>query len=210
MSARGVALRLVAVVMVLACTSDLPVGPGRVMSSAYGGTSESGDCAIMIAALDSFALNGKAASLVLDDSTSPIAVEPLPDYTDGYRRWMIDSLDLDPAVWDDFVRRNETSVPLCAGIRDRLAVSATSLDSIRGARGDSANPLDGLERGTWPNIVYHYVVSVTRAGVSSDGRQALISLSSWCGGLCGSGWLMVLERDDDHWRVRGMLMTWVS
>jgi hypothetical protein len=67
-----------------------------------------------------------------------------------------------------------------------------------------------MAHGSWPNIVFNYIVFVTQAGVSDDGRQVLIEVSGTCGGLCGSGWLVVLERTDDRWQVRGMLMTWVS
>jgi hypothetical protein len=210
MRIRDVAGRLLTAVMVLACTSELPLGPGRVVKSAYDRQSGGDECAITIAAIDSFALNGLAYSLVLDDSTIPISVAPPPDYVDAHRRVLIDSLGLDPAVWKEFVRQNETSVPLCPGVPDQLAVTATSMSALRSAGEDPLEWPGGRHHGTWPNIELHYLASVSRAGIGDDGRQALISVSGWCGGLCGSGWLVVLERDDDRWRVHGMIMTWVS
>lgn len=210
MRIRSVAVRVLAVGLVISCTADLPVGPGGVERSMRDRLSTSDDCAITIAAIDSFALLVTASSLALPDSTSPSDIDSLSDYSAAHRRALIDDFDLDPTVWDDFVRRSRESVPLCTGIRDRLAVSATSSGALRGVEGDWLQRQAGMAHGSWPNIVFNYIVFVTQAGVSDDGRQALIEVSGTCGGLCGSGWLVVLERTDDRWQVRGMLMTWVS
>ncbi len=133
MRIRSVAVRVLAVGLVISCTADLPVGPGGVERSMRDGLSTSDDCAITIAAIDSFALLVTASSLALPDSTFPSGIDSLSDYSAAHRR-----------------------------------------------------------------------------AFSDDGRQALIEVSGTCGGLCGSGWLVVLERTDDRWQVRGMLMTWVS
>ncbi len=207
MSARRVAVQLLTVVVVFACASDLPLGPEEAARSPYGERSENDGCAIMVAALDSFAVQVSASSLTLVDSTMPFAIEPIPEYAAGYRRALVDSLGLDPAVWNDFVQLNKRSVSLCRGIADSLAVHATLATSLNGTDGDSLHPPGGLPHGKWPNIVLHYAVFVSRAAVNDDGSQALIEVSGSCGPLCGSGWMIVLERVDDRWRVRGMLMT---
>lgn len=42
------------------------------------------------------------------------------------------------------------------------------------------------------------------------GRHALVYTSFTCGGLCGYGWLVLLERHDDGWRVLGNHVMWIS
>jgi hypothetical protein len=215
MSARRAALQLLAVVLVFACTTDLPLGPDRAGRPALDERVGDDECALMVVALDTFALNGEAASLVLDDSTRGDVVGPFSEYAAGYREMLIDSLGLDPVVWDDFLRRNERSVPVCDDVPTRLAVPTIRASELREAKADSAHSRWELQYDTWS---YHrggrpgwrYTAAVSRAGMSADGRQALVQVDGICGGLCGSGWLIVLERDNDGWRVRGMRMTWVS
>lgn len=46
---------------------------------------------------------------------------------------------------------------------------------------------------------------------AADGRSALVYYEYHCGGLCGAGHLVFLERQaDDRWRVTVALQTWVS
>jgi hypothetical protein len=215
MSARRAALQLLAVVLVFACTSDLPFGPDGARRSALDERPGDRDCALMVMALDTFASNGDAASLVLDDSTAGDVLGPWPEYAAGYRARLIDSLGLDPVVWDDFRRRNEGSVPVCDDVPTRLTVPTIRASELREAKADSTHSRWELQYDTWSyqpggRPGWRYTATVSRAGVSADGRQALVQVDGICGGLCGSGWLIVLERGNDGWRVRGMLMTWVS
>ncbi len=215
MSARRAALQLLAVVLVFACTTDLPFGPDGAGRPALDERVGDDECALMVMALDTFALNGEASSLVLDDSTTGDVLVPFPEYAAGYREMLIDSLGLDPVIWDDFLRRNERSVPVCDDVPTRLTVPTIRTSELRDAKADSLSqrwelaydPWDyqGLREAGWP-----YTAAVSRVGMSSDGRQALVAVGGMCGGLCGSGWLVVLERDNDGWRVRWMHMTWVS
>ncbi|HKD17251.1 MAG TPA: hypothetical protein VKG23_05220 [Thermoanaerobaculia bacterium] len=51
----------------------------------------------------------------------------------------------------------------------------------------------------------------TAPAFSSDGQSALIYVSHFCGGLCGTGWLVYLTRSDDgHWRIASKQMLWIS
>jgi len=45
-------------------------------------------------------------------------------------------------------------------------------------------------------------VRFSRVGFSPDGRQAVLYVDFLCGGLCGSGQLMFLEKTDDRWQVQ--------
>lgn len=215
MSARRAALQFLTVVLVFACTTDLPVGPEGARPPALDERPGNGDCALMVMALDTFALNVDAASLVLDDSTMGGVLGPLPEYAAGYRETLIHSLGLDPVVWGDFLRRNSRGVPVCDDVPTRLAVPTIRASELREAKADSTRSRWELQYDTWsyhPGVRpgWRYTAAVSRAGLSADGRQALVQVDGICGGLCGSGWLIVLERDGDLWRVRGMLMTWVS
>lgn len=215
MSARRIVLQLLGVAVVFACTTDLPVGPEADARSVLHERFESEGCAPMVAALDTFALHVSAASLVIDDSTTPHVMGPFSDAAESYRKALIDSLQLDPAVWFDFVQRNETSVPLCGDVPERLVVPTIRASALQEAEADSLRQRWELAYDPWHDHAsrspgWLYVASVSRVGLSSDGRQALVAVGGMCGGLCGSGWLIVLDRDNDRWRVRGMLMTWVS
>jgi hypothetical protein len=46
--------------------------------------------------------------------------------------------------------------------------------------------------------------------LARDGRHANVSVSTWCGMLCGEGWTFSLLRIGNLWRVVGAEMTWVS
>lgn len=52
--------------------------------------------------------------------------------------------------------------------------------------------------------------TVTSITYSRDGRRALLHLSYYCGGTCGSGHVVALERQADGWHVVRLAMTWVS
>ena len=48
-------------------------------------------------------------------------------------------------------------------------------------------------------------------GFSADGKQALVYVSYWCGGLCGDEHWALLERQPDgRWSIRRTLLTLVS
>jgi hypothetical protein len=50
----------------------------------------------------------------------------------------------------------------------------------------------------------------TSVRVASDGRHAEVTLSTWCGRLCGEGWSYRLLRVGEVWRVVRASMQWVS
>lgn len=51
---------------------------------------------------------------------------------------------------------------------------------------------------------------VSSIAYNRDGRHALLHLSYYCGGTCGSGHVVALERRADGWRVVKLVMTWVN
>ena len=54
------------------------------------------------------------------------------------------------------------------------------------------------------------IISFSHAGFDSTLREAIVSTSFVCGGLCGSGWRYILRKKRGRWEVTGKLMVWVS
>jgi len=173
------------------------------------------DCDIIGAALDSLYANARHPYLLLRDLTSadiaPDVVKvPINEVDPSYRRRMRGlrrSLGVDSTTTNSFALENSAPTPVCRTPRSRVPVWILQQSSdVRAAihvRQPVELPSSELE--------YPGVITVSRAGMSADGRQALLEVSNVCGGLCGAGWLVVLNRDNDgRWRVRRAIMLWVS
>jgi hypothetical protein len=62
-----------------------------------------------------------------------------------------------------------------------------------------------------PTAAAFSTTKFSAAGFSADGRQALVYVSYWCGGLCGDEHWALLERQPDgRWSVRRTLLTVIS
>lgn len=53
-------------------------------------------------------------------------------------------------------------------------------------------------------------VSFSHVTFSQDGSRACFYGEMVCGGLCGSGWLIVVERVKKRWRTKWREMLWIS
>jgi hypothetical protein len=53
-------------------------------------------------------------------------------------------------------------------------------------------------------------MSVSRIGYNSAKTQALLYIGNLCGGLCGTGQVFLLVKDDGAWKVQYVAMTWIS
>jgi hypothetical protein len=75
-------------------------------------------------------------------------------------------------------------------------------------------PKDG--KGTWwPGFYAKFpgssgLISFSNVGFDRDVTQALVSTARGCGGLCGAGYYVLLEKEGGVWKVRSKTMTWVS
>jgi hypothetical protein len=58
-----------------------------------------------------------------------------------------------------------------------------------------------------PARSYH---TLSRAGFDAARRHAVIATGTVCGGRCGQGRLIVLEKTDGRWRIARRVDTWVS
>ena len=81
-------------------------------------------------------------------------------------------------------------------------VDSTELDSV-------------FKNGSWPAFYKRFpgspgVVRLSRVGINADGTQALFYASHMCGGLCGSGMYVVMERRDGRWVITKEIEMWIS
>ena len=54
------------------------------------------------------------------------------------------------------------------------------------------------------------ILTFSRVSFSADGTQALFYLSNRCGGLCGCGRYVVMEKRNGHWMIGKEIEMWVS
>jgi hypothetical protein len=69
--------------------------------------------------------------------------------------------------------------------------------------------------GDWPVFYKRFpgspgIVSFSRVGFSEDGTQALFYLSNHCGGLCGGGMYVVMEKRNGSWVIEKEIEMWIS
>lgn len=71
------------------------------------------------------------------------------------------------------------------------------------------------DAGSWNDFYKVYPTSVgfvyvSRVGFNSAMNQALVYIGHSCGGLCGTGNYVLLEKTADRWRVVKREMVWIS
>lgn len=54
------------------------------------------------------------------------------------------------------------------------------------------------------------IATLSRVGFNADDTQALFYMSNRCGGLCGGGFYLVMEKRDGHWVIGKEIEMWVS
>jgi hypothetical protein len=69
--------------------------------------------------------------------------------------------------------------------------------------------------GDWPEYNKRFpgasgITTWSRVGFNSDGKQALFYESYRCGGLCGTGRYMVMEKKNGTWVIGTEIVVWVS
>lgn len=67
----------------------------------------------------------------------------------------------------------------------------------------------------WKRFYKHYpkssgIWNLSPVGYSDDGREALVYVAHGCGGLCGTGHLFLLAKQDGVWVVKNRTMLWIS
>lgn len=69
--------------------------------------------------------------------------------------------------------------------------------------------------GWWPDYYKKYPNSqgflrLSRVGFSTDGKQAVFYARNGCGGKCGTGTYVVMEKVDSGWKIVKEILIWVS
>jgi hypothetical protein len=54
------------------------------------------------------------------------------------------------------------------------------------------------------------IMTFSRVGFSEDGTQALFYVSNQCGGLCGAGMYVVMEKRNGSWSIEKEIEMWIS
>lgn len=89
------------------------------------------------------------------------------------------------------------------------AIECVVVDSAR------LEPIFKKGGGDWPAYFKQFpgspgLLTFSRVGFSPDGTQALFYLSATCGGLCGSGYYIVMEKHSGQWVIKKEINVWVS
>jgi len=69
--------------------------------------------------------------------------------------------------------------------------------------------------GSWDAFYQQYpgssgIVTLSRVGFGVDGTQALFYFEKVCGGLCGGGYYVAMEKRDSGWVIGAEINIWVS
>jgi hypothetical protein len=80
---------------------------------------------------------------------------------------------------------------------------------------DSTQLESVFKNGDWPAFYKRFpgstgIARFSRVGINAAGTQALFYASHECGGLCGGGWYVVMERRDGRWVIEKEIEMWVS
>jgi hypothetical protein len=72
-----------------------------------------------------------------------------------------------------------------------------------------------FKRGGWEEFYKRYpdsggYIAFSRVGFNPAMDQALVYIAHGCGGLCGTGHYVLLEKSADKWRVLKRSMVWIS
>jgi hypothetical protein len=76
--------------------------------------------------------------------------------------------------------------------------------------------LDRFRReGGWEEFYKKYpesggFISFSQVGFNPERSQALVYFEHWCGGLCGSGLYLLLEKSEGGWKVAKAHRSWIS
>jgi hypothetical protein len=83
-------------------------------------------------------------------------------------------------------------------------VASSEMHSIFGTPGD----VWGRFYEKYPNSTG--LLRLSRVGFNSDGNQAAFYISNYCGGLCGGGYFVLMEKVNSNWKVVQEVQVWVS
>ena len=161
---------------------------------------------VWAAVLDSYAVPDTRYVVVRDrapEGNAPAVTESRPRGTE-------------PGTAEDFWKRIQQGRAIGPLPRTRVRVvlaSAATLDSLP----TGFDPADGEEPMRFWRAFYRRfpgsvgLVTFSRVGFNAARTQAVVSVTRMCGGLCGTGEVVLLDRDPaGRWRVVRSDMLWIS
>lgn len=151
---------------------------------------------------------GTKRLLVIEEQTSPWVGFPEDDPDKFYRELKESAPALSAEVIDDFRARNKGEHTLARRFdigREYVLVGEKELNKIFKEAG-----------GGWKAFYKKYpgaggYLVLSRVGFNADRTQALVYQGHSCGGLCGAGSHMLLNKKNGAWVVEGSIgPSWVS
>ena len=161
------------------------------------------EAAVYAVVIDSVLASAEAPFVVMAESTMVLMVTR--DWLEAYVR------PLDPAFPEspitDFEARNRAPVAIPPRLSTRTPVRRLRLGTFNPSGGDHDEAYAKLRTEHAPAI---HLYALSRPGFDPERRHAVIATAAGCGGLCGEGQVVLLERGPGGWRVTARVTTWES
>ncbi len=108
---------------------------------------------------------------------------------------------------NDFVAKNKEAHQL----KDAFSVGLNHTM----VKKDEINQMFKGGEGGWEEFYKRFpdsggFVGISRAGFNPEMDQALVYMEHGCGGLCGTGHYLLLEKSDGKWKVANKFRAWIS
>jgi hypothetical protein len=194
-------LRSLVVVAAAACAARAPTTLSDVHAA---------DQAVYRAVLDSLFVprnSNRVTQLVIVDSTSTYRLDR---FGVEQVRVLYRIPGIDSATIRDYETRNlqPHSLKYLPTLGLRLPVVLATSDSLR------VVPGEGPEK-YWSRFYQRYPhssgsITLSAIGYNIKGDTAILMVEQSCGGLCGSGFIVVVSRDDGRWYLIAIQNLWIS
>lgn len=166
-------------------------------------SSDADELAVMALVVDSVLANAAEPFVVIADSTSN-------SHLDAERLASLFPA-ADPAaraeMVRDFVAKNSAGGPVPSAIPAGAVIRTFRLQEIFGGSGDFSARWAEFHRRYAPAQGYN---TLSRPGFDAPRTHAVVATGTVCGGRCGQGHIVLLERVQGVWRIAARQPTWVS
>ncbi len=166
-------------------------------------TADADELAVLALVVDSVLAQPGEQFLVMADSTSPshLDAEQLANFVpqaDAAARG---------EMMRDFLAKNAVPGPTPLSIPATSAVRIANVSRIFAGEGDFSAKWEAFHQRFAPARGYN---TISRPGFDAARRNAVVATGTICGGRCGQGRLIVLEKTASGWRIANRVDTWIS
>jgi hypothetical protein len=184
-----------------ACIPLAPATPAR--PAIASSTADADEMAVMALVVDSVLAQPNERFLVLADSTSPshLDAEQLANFVPA-----LDSASR-AELMRDFLAKNAAPGPTPASIPATSVIRISNVSRIFAGDGDFSAKWEAFFTRFAPARAYN---TLSRPGFDAPRRNAVVATGTICGGRCGQGRLIVLEKTGGAWRITRRVDTWIS